>query len=283
VFQFGNTNFSVDGTQGARITEFSIDGTNVLTGSTVNAQFWGSTFWTAPQGDWWTGMVPTNYAPIDYAPYMMSVGADSSVDAVGGTATFATPMKEVAVSKTFAADPTTSSVDITYTMTNKGTASIKIGHWEVTRVFPGGLTFYPGGAAAPMSYGPITLSKMGGYLWFDESKFPTGTAGKTWGDVPTGSSWIAHVVPDPAGPLVLIRTFPDIPAGSAGAGDGAVEIFVGAVPNYEEIELHNSLLTLTAGESAPWKVRWYLRRMPMGTMVTVGNQALVDFVTQTIQ
>jgi hypothetical protein len=178
----------------------------------------------------------------------------------------------------------TSSVLVTYSMTNKGTASIKIGHWEVARVFPGGLTFYPAPTATPMSYGPIVLQKMGGYFWFDESKFPTGTAGKTWGDVPAGSSWIAHVIPDPGGTgdLVLIRTFPDIPAGSAGTGDGAVEIFVGAVPNYEEIELHNSLLTLTAGQTTPWQVRWYLRRLTAGTMRTVGNQALVDFVLKQI-
>ncbi len=282
VYQFGNTNFTVDGTQGARITQFSMDGTNVLTGSTINAQFWGGTFWTAPQGDWWTGMVPPNYAPIDYGPYVMTVGADSSISAVGAPATFAMPAKMVAVTKTFSFDPSTSAVLITYSMTNKGTASVKIGHWELARVFPGGLTFYPAAAAAPMvAFGTITLQKIGAYEWFDETTFPkAGAAAKSVGDAAMGGGWIAHVIPDPAGPLVLIRTFPDIPVGSAGAGDGAVEIFVQADNTYEEIETHNQLVTIAAGQSAPWQVRWMLRRLPVGTAITAGNQALVDFVTK---
>jgi hypothetical protein len=285
VYQFGNagnTVFEVDGTQGARITEFSMDGTNVLTGSTINAQFWGGTFWTAPQDDWWTGMVPPNYAPIDYGPYVMTVGADSSISAVGSTATFATPAKMVAVTKTFSFDPATSAVLITYSMTNKGTASIKIGHWELARVFPGGLTFYPAAAAAPtVAFGTITLQKIGAYEWFDETTFPKGgVAAKSVGDAAMGGGWIAHVVPDPAGPLVLIRTFPDIPVGSAGAGDGAVEIFVQTDNTYEEIETHNELVTIAAGQSAPWQVRWMLRRLPVGTAVTAGSQALIDFVTK---
>jgi hypothetical protein len=282
VYQFGNTSFKVDGTQGARVTEFSMDGTNVLTGSTVNAQFWGSTFWTAPQGDWWTGMVPPNYAPIDYGPYVVTVGGDSSIGAVGAPATFAMPAKMVAVTKTFSFDAATSAVLITYSMTNKGTASIKIGHWELARVFPGGLTFYPAAAAAPtVAFGTITLQKIGAYEWFDETTFPKGgVAAKSVGDAAMGGGWIAHVIPDPAGPLVLIRTFPDIPVGSAGAGDGAVEIFVQANNTYEEIETHNQLVTLAAGQSAPWQVRWMLRRLPVGTAVMAGSQALVDFVTK---
>jgi hypothetical protein len=280
VYDFGDTTFTVDGTQGARITTFSMDGTNVLTGATVNAQFWGGTFWTAPQGDWWTGAVPPNYAPIDYGPYMMSVGADSSITAVGSTATFAMPPKQVAVTKVFSIDLDAASVGISYSMTNKGTAAIKIGHWELARVFPGGLTFYPAAAAAPViAFGTMTVQKMGAYEWFDETSFPKGgAAAKSVGDAAMGGGWIAHVVPDPAGPLVLIRTFPDIPVGSAGPGDGAVEIFVQADGTYEEIETHNQLLTIAAGQSAPWQTHWYLRRLPVGTAVTAGNQALVDFV-----
>jgi hypothetical protein len=280
VYQFGDATFTVDGTQGARITGFAIDGTNVLTGPTVNAQFWGATFWTAPQGDWWMNDVPPNYAPIDYAPYTMTVGADSSITAVGTTATFATPAKQVSVTKNFTFDSGTASVGISYSMTNQGTASIKLGHWELARVLPGGLTFYAAAAAPPViPYGVMNLQKIGAYLWFDETTFPKGgAAAKSVGDAAMGSGWIAHVVPDPAGPLVLIRTFPDIPVGSAGTGDAEVEIFMQTNGTYEEIETHNELLTIAAGQSVPWQVHWVLRRLPVGTAVTAGNQALVDFV-----
>ena len=45
----------------------------------------------------------------------------------------------------FAFDPATYTVTIEYSLTNKGAAAFQLGHWEVTRVPPGGLTFYPAG------------------------------------------------------------------------------------------------------------------------------------------
>jgi len=59
--------------------------------------------------------------------------------------------KQVAVTKKFTADLATRSIVIDYTMTNKGMSTFQLGHWEVTRVPPDGLTFYPAGTAPPMS------------------------------------------------------------------------------------------------------------------------------------
>jgi len=80
------------------------------------------------------------------------------------------------------------------------------------------------------------------------------------------------------GDLLLIKTFPDIPAGTAPTGSSEVEIFAQADRSYVEVETHNRQVTIAAGQSSPWQVRWYLRRLPMGTMRTAGNQALIDFV-----
>jgi hypothetical protein len=272
VLEFGNTMFTVDGTQGARITAFTMDGTNILTGPNVNAKFWGSTFWTAPESDW----VPPNVvANIDTAPYTMSVGGDSTITAQGLTANVAGKM--VAVTKHFAADLATGSVTIEYSLINKGTAPFQLGHWEVTRVPPAGLTFYPAGTGMA-AYGPIQLEKVGGYYWFDHTKLPMGQIAKAAGD--DVGSWVAHVMADPAGDLVLIKSFPDIPPNTAPPGHNEIEIFSAADKSYVEIEAHNRYLTFMPGQSVPWQVRWYLRRLPAGTMRTVGNQALIDFVLQ---
>jgi hypothetical protein len=282
--QFGNTTFVVDGMQGARITAFTLDGTNILTGPAVNALFWGSTFWTAPESDWQTNPAGV-VAAIDSAPYTMSVGTDSSITAQGGVATF--KGKQVAVTKHFAADLTNGSVVIDYSMTNKGTAAIMLGHWEVTRVPPGGLTFYPAGAVAPtVAYGPIVLQKVGAYLWFDHTTFPMGTAAKSIGyemgaDAGGASAdWFAHVMPDPAGDIVLIKAFPNIAQGAAGPGAGEVQIFAAANKSYVELEDNNQLLSIAPAQTVSWQVRWYLRRLPVGTMRTAGNQAIVDFVVK---
>jgi hypothetical protein len=276
VFEFGNTTFAVDGTRGARIVTFSMDGKNILTGPNVNALYWGSTFWTAPESDW----MPNLVVPIDSAPYAMTVAADQSITAVGGTG-MVTATKLVAVTKKFTADLPTRSIVIDYTMTNKGTASIQIGHWEVTRVPPNGLTFYPAGTTAPMSYGTIQVQRIGAYLWFDHTAFAMGTASKSFGDGSGG--WVAHVMADPAGDILLIKKFPDIPTGTAGTGHGEVEIFAAADRSYVEVEDHNQQVMIAAGQSSPWQVRWYLRRLPVGTMRTAGNQALVDFVLAQIK
>jgi hypothetical protein len=276
VLEFGNTAFTVDGTRGARITSYAMDGKNVLTGPEVNAQYWGSTFWTAPEAEWSPNLV----VPIDSGPYMMTVGADSSITAVGGTGMVG--QKLVAVTKKFTADLRTRSLVIEYTMTNKGTASIPLGHWEVTRVGPNGLTFYPAGTTAPtVPYGMINVQKIGAYLWFNHATFPAGTASKSAGD--GGGGWVAHVIPDPGGDLLFIKSFADIPAGTVfPTGSSEVEIFAQADRSYVEVEVHNRQVTIAAGQSSPWQVRWYLRRLPVGTMRTAGNQALVDFVISTL-
>jgi hypothetical protein len=278
VLEFGNIKFTVDGTQGARITGFALDGTNILIGpqqvSAMFAPFWGSTFWTSPQADWWPNLV----VPLDSGQYTMSVGADSTVTAK--SAVGMVKKKPVVVTKRFAVDPT-GAVTIEYTMTNTGTASFQIGHWEVTRVGPNGLTFYPAGTAAPtIPFGTIMVKKIGAYQWFDHSTYPMGTASKI-SDFPTGG-WVAHVVPDPAGDILFIKTFPDIPRGSGAAGDGELEIFAQSDRSYVEIEAKNQQVMIAPNESVPWQVKWYLRRLPAGTMRTAGNQALVDFVLKQI-
>jgi len=267
--EFGKTTFVVD-PKGARITAFTLDGTNILTGPSVNAAFWGSTFWTAPESDW---MPPNVVANIDTAPYAMSVENNATIVAQGPTANVAGKM--VAVTKRFSFDPATYTVTIEYTLTNKGTAAFQLGHWEVTRVLPGGLTFYPAGTGMA-AYGPIQLEKVGGYYWFDHTKFAGGAIAKSVGD--DVGSWVAHVMPDAAGDLVLIKVFPDIPPNSAPPGHGEISIFAAADKSYVEIEDNNKYLTFMPGQSIAWQVRWYLRRLPVGTMRTVGSQAIIDFV-----
>jgi len=77
-----------------------------------------------------------------------------------------------------------------------------------------------------------------------------------------------------SGKSTLIRVFSTL----LEPDHGEVSIFVAADRSYVEIEDNNKLLTFMPGQSIAWQVRWYLRRLPVGTMRTVGNQAIVDFV-----
>jgi hypothetical protein len=296
--EFGNTKLTVDPAPGGRITEYSLDGTNVLTSASVNPSYWGSTFWTAPEGQWMTGTVATAGSTgmmivpgFDTMPYPMTVAADNSFSGSGPTLMFSNMTFNV--TKKFAANLASSAIDIVYSITNQGTKSMTIGHWEVTRVFPGGLTFFP---APPANAMPPQIANMGvvnpcvttsnGTIWLDHAKYDPGPSA-LYGKYSTDASggWIAHVVTDTSGKgdILLVKTFPQIPVNSAGTGHRAVEVYYRPDKSYEEIEDHHEQATFAAAQKIDWPVRWYLRRLPTSVMRMAGNQALVDYVTNLIK
>src|SRR6516165_10463754 len=68
--QLGDLEMVVDGSRGARVTEFSLFGTNVLVTRDQNGTY-GSTFWPSPQSSWCAaggGCWPPP-AAIDSGPY----------------------------------------------------------------------------------------------------------------------------------------------------------------------------------------------------------------------
>jgi hypothetical protein len=287
VLEFGKTKLVVDPAHGARISEFSLDGTNILTGPTANAMYWGSTFWSAPESEWLpTGIIPA----YDTGAFTMSVGADSTISAAGPTSMIANNMKTVAVNKTFAADLAKGAIAITYSLTNKGANTFTLGHWEVTRVPPDGLTFFPVGTGNPVNnVGMIStccLTTMNGIAWIDNSKYaPPSSAATNYSkySIDGKDGWVAHVIKDAAGDLLLVKTFKDIPQGMAGAGHGEVEIYFDPARKYVEVEDHHEQSSFTAGAKLDWPVRWYLRRLPASVTRMAGNQALIDYVQNLIK
>jgi hypothetical protein len=296
--EFGDTKFVVDPAPGGRIVEYSLDGTNVLTNATVNPSYWGSTLWTAPESQWMGSAAASAGGPgmmivpgFDTLPYPMTVAADNSFSGSGPNITFAGMTFDV--TKKFTANLAAGAVDIVYSITNKGTGSMTTGHWEVTRVFPDGLTFFPApdaAAKAPTIANPgvvnpcVTITN--GTVWLDHTKYVPG-AQLLYGKYSTDASggWLAHVVTDTSGKgdILLVKTFAHIPDGMAGAGHAGVEVYYRPDRSYEEIEDHHEQAMFAAGAKIDWPVRWYLRRLPTTITRTVGNQQLVDYVTNLIK
>ncbi len=295
--EFGNTKFTVDPAPGGRIIEYSLDGTNVLTNATANASYWGSTFWTAPEGAWMGSAAAKGGANMmlvpafDTMPYPMTVAADNSFSGSGPNVTFAN--MTLNVTKKFAANLADGSIDIVYSITNQGTNTFTTGHWEVTRVYPDGLTFFPAPPAAskaPLIANPSVVNpcvtKALGMIWLDHSKYVPGTPA-LYGKYSTDASggWVAHVVPDTSGKgdILFVKTFKDIPDGTAGTGHGEVEVYYREDRSYEEVEDHHEQAMFAAGATIDWPVRWYLRRLPASVTRTAGNQQLVDYVTNLLK
>lgn len=272
VLEFGDLLFEVDPAIGARITSFKFAGTELLTGTAVNADNFGSTFWTSPQATW-------NWPPpteVDKGPYSPSVAAPSIT--FTGAPVASGGIAGVSITKKFTANLEAQTVLAEYTITSASGGAIA--PWEITRVPSGGLTFYPTGTGAPTTGGgfPLPTTTTGaGCTWF---QYPAGQAPADQKLFADGSGgWLAHVTGD----IVLVKKFMDVPAGAAATGEAEIELFVSGTSAYIEVEQQGAVQTLAAGGMLTWPVTWIARRLPAGLTPAAGSQELVDFVQSLVQ
>ncbi len=171
----GDLRIAVDAALGARITEFSYRGTNVLTGPEVNIVSYGSTYWPSPQSSWCAAGVDCwpPISAIDNNPWTGSIDASTNVVTLtSGPATIAYYVgSEVTVSKRFTPVPANGAIDVTYTLTNTGGPPVFVAPWQVSRVAAtGGLTFF-GQGEGTVSYATgsdpaFVLTAAEGALWY---------------------------------------------------------------------------------------------------------------------
>jgi Domain of unknown function (DUF4380) len=269
--EFGDVLFEVNPAVGARVTALRFAaGANLLTGPTDDPMNFGSTFRTSPQSAW-------NWPPppqIDSLPYTMSVTGQTMVATGSGSTVVG-----AAVTKKFSADLVRQAVVAEYTIRAQA-AGKSFAPWEVTRVFPGGLTFYPTGLNTPTTSGTFTLPvvrQAAGCTWF---QYPPAGVTASQRLIADGSGgWLAHV----AGDVLLVKKFPDIPVSAAAPGEGEISIYVDGAGHFVELEEQGAYQPLASGQSVAWAVTWYVRRLPAGVAATIGNQQLVDYVRALIQ
>ena len=272
VLEFGDLLFEVDPAVGARITSFKFAGTELLTGPAVNADNYGSTFWTSPQATWnWpppTEVDKGAYSPAVAAPSITFTGAPVASGGIAG----------VTITKKFTANLEAQSVLAEYTITSGSGGAIA--PWEITRVPSGGLTFYPTGTGAPTAGGgfPLPTTTTGaGCTWYQYPASQETTDQKLFADGSGG--WLAHV----AGDIVLVKKFMDVPSGGAATGEAEIELFISGTSAYIEVEQQGAVQTHAAGGMLTWPVTWIARRLPAGLAPAAGSQELVDFVQSLVQ
>jgi hypothetical protein len=264
VLEFADVLVEIDPAIGARISRCEVAGQSLLTGPEVDSTNWGSTFWPSPQARWNWPPVPE----IDSQAYSGGIEGNaivlrSAVAAVGEAG-------KISVSKRFTALSELRALEITYTLKNEDTVMAAWSPWEISRVWPRGLTFFPTGERSVNTQ--LQLTTQGGVSWYqhDPSALNPSTQ-KFTGDGLEG--WLAHV----AGDKLLLKTFDDVPvAQQAPAPEGEIEIY--AAPTYVEVEPQGPFTPLAPGQSLEWSVRWYLRQLPSDVMVGVGSASLLAFV-----
>ena len=268
-FTLPNQVLEIDPAFGGRITSLRVADKEYLTGRDKHPTNWGSTFWPSPQSNWNWPPSPT----LDTMPYEASVQNN-----VLKLVSQQDPKLGYVFTKELSTDLKNRSFKIKYTITNKSTQTQQVAPWEISRVLPNGLTFYPTGTGAPSgSLAPFTENKAG-ITWFDyqDSKIPAKDI-KSFADGAEG--WLAHVQED----ILLIKQFPDVPAGKAAPAEGEIEIYSAKSKKYIEIEQQGSYTELAPGASTTWEVTWYLRQLPATLKAEPGNAELAAYVRKIVK
>jgi len=278
--QLGALKLVIDGARGARITEFSLKGTNVLVTRDESGTY-GSTYWPSPQASWCAAGAACwpPIAAIDTQPYTGDIdaqtnvirltSAEASIDGFPGSA--------VTLTKELAPAPDSGAVDVTYTLANTSpSVGVDVAPWLISRVATGGLTFF-GQGTGPTTYASdsdpaFAVTDGAGNLWYQSA--PVAHNSKAFAD---GTGWLAHVTP---ARLLYLMAHPEIQPADAAPGEAEIEVFTNG--DYVEIESQGPLTTVAAGQTLTWTVRWKLRRIPGGTSVAAGSAGLASFATATL-
>ena len=239
--KLGDLQMVIDGARGARITELSLRGTNVLVTRDENGTY-GSTYWPSPQSSWCPAGVACWPPPaaVDSGAYtgtiqegdaIMLTSAEGALDGVNGS-TFV-------VGKRFTAEPASGAVEVMYTLMNTSTTVVlSVAPWQVSRVATGGLTFFGQGTGsvtyAPDSDPAFAVTPGANDLWYASA--PVKHDSKAFAD---GTGWLAHVT---GKRLLALVSYPDIHPSDTAPGEAELEVFTNR--DYVEIEAQGALVML---------------------------------------
>lgn len=262
VLAWDDVSFEVDARAGGRVTALRLGGRNLLTGPETDAGNFGSTFWTSPQSAWGWPPVPE----VDHAEYRASIEESAIVMRSARSASLG-----VEIEKRFTADRARGAVLFEYRIHNLGAAPIQTAPWQITRVGPGGLTFFPSGEG---SFPPSNLSVRAalGATWYDYDKASITDHQKHFADGREG--WLAHV----DGDALLVKMFSEVPRAAHAPGEAQIEIYASPTHSYVEVEAQGAYETVAPGGALTWQVVWLVRRLPAKVPIAVGSEALLAHV-----
>lgn len=271
-FSFGRYRLVVAASRGARVTEFSIDGNNVLDPT-------GSTFWPSPQQAYpWPP--PSEIDPDAYAAKVRSGSLEltSDVATTVGLSAF----------KRFSVNAESAVVSIEYRLTNEGKETAFWAPWEVTRLRAGGYTFAPRGPGdrnitqdsfqhpLPMSLLADTDAQLG-IEWLDYPSLSL-TQDNYIAEFDGAEGWLAHAnrLGKSKLPVLFVKSFADAADEDLPTNQAEIQLWTSgtANPKLLEMEQQGAEQALAPGESLSWTVHWSACEVPSSVELAAGSDAL---------
>jgi len=267
VLDWGAGRIEIDPITGGRVTALHLDGGNLLTGPDADAGNYGSTFWPAPQAAW--GWPPL--AEVDHGPYQAIRARDALV--LNGASN---PTLNVSIDKRIAVDRARAAVVFDFSINNHGAVPVQLAPWQITRVPPGGLSFFPTGSGnfAPSN---LTVREQGGVTWYAYDRAAITDHQKLFADGSEG--WLAHV----GGGALLVKTFAVVPRAEQAPGEAQIEIYASPAHSYVEVEVQGAYRTIAPGTVLSWRVVWLARKLPTAMVPEPGSDALLAFVRGVVE
>jgi hypothetical protein len=263
------------GPKGAgRIISLQYNGSEILHMDTGTATNYGSTFWPSPQAAWASNWPPS--ANIDGAGAYTATEADTSLLLNGLT----DANNQVRINKKYWANASDTSFGQRFTIINTNTVAKAWAPWQNSRLPAGGLYIFPKGTDTVTGELRLLVRDTLNHRWFryDSSTVPTSGTNKFYSDASQG--WFAHVNKNR---VLLIKKFTDTPFAKKAPGvEKEIEIYTTNNKAFTEMETQGSYDTIPAGDSIVWNVKWYVRKLPDSTSLTVGNMSIVNYINSVI-
>ncbi len=236
---------------GGRVRSLISGEREFLSGKSEHPDNWGATYWTSPQADWgWPPVAEVDSLPYEVLPESAGLHIRSRVASFGG--------RSFVIEKHFTA-AAAGAIDTEYVIENVGDAAFSMASWEISRVVPNGLTFFPTGAAelTPiLPHAELIVDKVAGTSFFDHRRFETGKCRKLHADGRGG--YLAHL----AGRVLLLKIFEDSTPEEQAPGEGECEIFANDDGKYVEIEVQGAYRSIGSGERSSFVVRTAVVALP---------------------
>lgn len=252
----------IDYKNGGRLESLSLNGENILSGKTVNAGNWGTSLWPSPQSAW--GWPPSQQ--LDNLRY--TVVSDSTEIILRSQKD---PKQGFIFTKSYKINTADTTLVVGYTILNDTTVAQKVAAWEISRVAPMGLTFYPSGDETKRGQLSALTKDSLGATWFqyNTETIPSGVP-KLLADGKEG--WLAQV----SNGMLLVKSFEDVAVGKYAPEEGEIELYANPDHTYIEIEQQGTYVELQPKKELKYSVVYKLVKLPVDSSVNISYQKLLD-------